>query len=77
MLNTREADTHCRVLAVLRLRVAKRVSSAYCYSETTALLNSGAFRPRCNCGRVLRVTNWIDGMRAYSCKCGARWRECL
>lgn len=76
MLSTREADTHCRVVAILRLRVAKRVSQAYCLGQTAALLNE-AFRPRCNCGRVLQVGNWVDGMRAYTCRCGAHWKECL
>ena len=48
-------------------------------SDREALVNMErhlrVFRERCNCGRILSFSPWVDGMRAVVCPCGYRSRE--
>ena len=46
------------------------------YNESEVLMRD--FRPRCNCGAVLRFSNWVDKRRFVRCpSCQANWKECL
>ncbi len=38
------------------------------YNESEVLMRD--FRPRCNCGRVLKATPMVDDVRVQYCDCG-------
>lgn len=74
MLSTTEAAAHVRIIGTIANVQDNVISEQRAYYELCRPLE--AFRPRCNCGRVLQWSPWIDGIRAARCRCGVWFREC-
>jgi hypothetical protein len=74
MLNAREARAHLTIIdAADRAHMCE-------INDRTALLIMNLplqeFRARCNCGRVLNISPWVNGMRLLRCNwCGFTAKE--
>lgn len=74
MLTTSEARSHLVIVETIRDVQDNVISEQTAFHRMFRPLES--FAPRCNCGRVLRWSPWVDEVRAARCRCGHWFREC-
>lgn len=81
MLTTPEAKAHIALIGLLdavtghpKKSDARRMASWHLFNECWGLLPR--FAARCNCGKRLVFSPWVNGLRSARCNwCGAGWRE--
>jgi hypothetical protein len=71
LMTTGEAQSHLAIVHVLEQAKVKHWHWSYVRDAVWASLES--FRPRCNCGYVLRFSPWLDGLRVAKCE-GCGWK---
>jgi hypothetical protein len=74
MLSMTEAAAHLYIIDILERAKAKSWHWSATHGAVCSKLEG--FRPRCNCGHVLRFTPWLDGLRVVKCeRCGWKTLE--